>query len=168
MNINKYYEDKKLLKLDLDKYFDQNLLRKESFAKTLIFAHLEKAKHNLRFVNKNQTEEEFNDWTIVGLYYAAYHAALALVASKGYISKNHEATLLFIIKEYQIDKKEIELIEDMALTKTDAEFYAALKEKRTQASYSTNTLFRTEKVKEYHNRTIEFINKVEEILESST
>ena len=167
MNIDKYYSDKKLLKSDLDKYIDQNLLRKESFAKTLVFAHLEKAKHNLRFVNKNKTEEEFNDWTIVGLYYAAYHAALALVTNKGYISKNHEATLLFIIKEYQIDKKEIELLKDMEITKTDAEFYATLKEKRTQASYATNTLFRTEKVKEYHKRTIEFINKVEEIIEKS-
>jgi len=162
-----YYDNKKLLNQEIEKYIAQNLLKKESFAKTLILAHLEKAKHNLRFVNKNQSEEEFNDWTIAGLYYAAYHAALALVANKGYISKNHEATLLFIIREYNINKREIELIEDMAITKTDAEFYATLKEKRTQANYATNTLFRTEKVKDYHKRTIEFINKIEEILDKS-
>lgn len=168
MNIEKYYADKKLLNREIKKYIEEHLLRKESFAKTLIIAHLEKAKHNLRFVDKNQSEKEFNDWTIVGLYYAAYHAALALVANKGYLSKNHEATLLFIIKEYHIDKKEIELIEDMAITKTDAEFYATLKEKRTQASYATNTLFQTEKVEEYRKRTIAFINKVEEILEKNS
>jgi predicted ATPase len=52
MNIDKYYSDKKLLQSDLNKYIDQNLLRKESFAKTLIFAHLEKTKHNLLFINK--------------------------------------------------------------------------------------------------------------------
>jgi uncharacterized protein (UPF0332 family) len=167
MNIDIYYADEKLLNLEIEKYIKQNPLRKESFAKALIIAHLEKAKHNLRFVGKNQSEEEFNDWTIVGLYYAAYHAALALVANRGYVSKSHEATLLFIIKEYSVDKEEIELIDDMAMTKTDAEFYATLKEKRAQASYATNTLFRTEKVKEYHKRTIEFINKVEEILEKS-
>ncbi|MGV8171927.1 MAG: HEPN domain-containing protein [Candidatus Woesearchaeota archaeon] len=165
MNIDKYYADKKLLKSEIDSYIDQNLLRKEPFAKTLILAHLEKAKHNLRFVDKNRSVEEFNDWTIVGLYYAAYHAALALVANKGYISKNHEVTLLFIIKEYNIDKKDIELIKDMEITKTDAEFYATLKEKRAQASYATNTIFRTEKVRGYHKKTIEFINKVEEILQ---
>ncbi len=167
MNIDKYYADKNILKLVINQYIHQNILRKESFAKTLVLAHLAKAKHNLRFVNKNKSDEEFNDWTIVGLYYAAYHAALALVTNKGYISKNHEATLLFIIKEYSLNKKEIELINDMEITKIDVEFYTVLKEKRTQASYATNTLFRTEKIKEYHKRTIEFIHKVEEILEKN-
>jgi uncharacterized protein (UPF0332 family) len=167
MNIDIYYKDKKLLTSEIDKFIKQNILRKESFAKTLIFAHLDKAKHNLRFVHKNKSNEEFNDWTIVGLYYAAYHAALALVANKGYVSKNHEGTLLFVINEYSILQKEIKLIVDMAITKEDAEFYATLKEKRTQASYATNTLFRTEKVEEYLHGTITFINKVEEILEKS-
>jgi uncharacterized protein (UPF0332 family) len=165
MNIDIYYKDKKLLTSSIDKFIKQNLLRKKAFAKTLIFAHLDKAKHNLRFVHKNKSNEEFNDWTIVGLYYAAYHAALALVANKGHVSKNHEATLLFIIHEYSIDKKAIKIILDMAITKEEAEFYATLKEKRTQANYATNTLFRTEKVEEYLHGTINFINKVEEIVE---
>jgi uncharacterized protein (UPF0332 family) len=166
MNINRYYEDEKLLIKDLKQFEIENLLRKESFAKNLVQAHIDKAKHNLKFVNKNITDEQFNDWTITGLYYAAYHAALALIANKGYISKSHDATLLFIIKEYKISKKEAEFINEMAITKTDAEFYATLKEKRKQATYSTNTLFNTEKVKEYRERTIEFINKTEEILEN--
>jgi hypothetical protein len=139
MNINRYYEDEKLLIKDLKQFEIENLLRKESFAKNLVQAHIDKAKHNLKFVNKNITDEQFNDWTITGL---------------------------FIIKEYKISKKEAEFINEMAITKTDAEFYATLKEKRKQATYSTNTLFNTEKVKEYRERTIEFINKTEEILEN--
>jgi len=87
MNINQYYENEKSLIKDLKQFEEEKLLRKESFAKNLIHAHIDKSKHNLKFVNKNITDEEFNDWTITGLYYAAYHAALALLANKGYISK---------------------------------------------------------------------------------
>jgi uncharacterized protein (UPF0332 family) len=165
MNVNRFYDDKNLLNEELEKYKLQNLLRKEPFATSLVKAHLDKAKHNLKFFQKNVSEAEFNDWLIVVLYYAAYHAALALIANKGYISKSHDSTLLFLIKEYKIEKAEAELIESLAITKSDAEFYASLKETRRQANYSTNTLFRTEKVKEYHRKTIEFINKAEELLE---
>ncbi|MBN1793237.1 HEPN domain-containing protein [Candidatus Woesearchaeota archaeon] len=168
MNVGQFYDNEKLLNDELEKYKHQNLLRKEPFAPSLISAHLDKAKHNLKFFQKNVSGSEFNDWLIVVLYYAAYHAALALIANKGYVSKSHESTLLFLIKEYKIEKAEAELIESLAITKSDAEFYANLKETRKQANYATNTLFRTEKVKEYQKKTIEFLNKVEEILEKNS
>ena len=126
---------------------------------------MDKAKHNLKFVDKNISDEEFNDWTIIALYYAIYHASLALLAKKGYISKNHNATLIFIIKEYSISKEEALLIEELSLTKEDVELYTSLKEKRQYASYSTDMTFDTEKIKKIRVKVIEFINKVLDILE---
>jgi len=166
MIISKYFDNMKILKIELDKYTKQKVLKTEVFAKSLVNAHLDKAKHNLKFINKIKNDDEFNDWIIVGLYYAAYHAALALVANKGHVSKSHDATLIFIMYEYHLEKNELELLDKLSITKTDAEFYAALKEKRREASYSTNIMFRNETIKEYINKTIDFINKIEEMLES--
>jgi|GEM_PF-1378782 len=167
MIVSKYFDNMKLLRLELDKYKRQKALKKEFFAKSLVKAHMDKAKHNLKFVSRIRTDEEFNDWIVVGLYYAAYHAALALVANKGHVSKNHDATLIFIMHEYHLEKNEIELLDRLSITKTDAEFYASLKKKRHEASYSTNIMFRNDMIKEYINKTIDFINKTEEMLESS-
>jgi uncharacterized protein (UPF0332 family) len=115
MIINKYFDNKEILKKELDKFKKQKVLKSEVFAKSLVNAHLDKSKHNLKFVSKIKPDEEFNDWTIVGLYYAAYHAALALVANKGYVSKNHDATLIFIMHEYALKKIEVELLDKLAI-----------------------------------------------------
>ena len=48
-----------------------------------IKGHLLKAEHNLRFVNDNLKLHYF-DWAITSCYYASYHAALALILTKGY------------------------------------------------------------------------------------
>jgi uncharacterized protein (UPF0332 family) len=164
MKLDRYYTNPKLLDTELDNFEQQQLLRKTLFAVNLVQAHIDKAKHNLKFFAKNAGDEEYNDWLIVTLYYAIYHAALALVANKGYISKSHDATILFLIKEYDISKNDAELLNDLSLNKTDAEFYTDIKEKRKQASYATNTLFRTDKIEEYRKKSIEFLNKAEDML----
>jgi len=164
MKLDDFYRKPQLLTTELRAYERQKLLQKSPFAKSLVQAHLDKGKHNLRFFAKNADDKEYNDWLIVILYYAVYHAAFALVANRGYVSKSHDATILFLIKEYDISRCDAELLHDLSLTRSDAEFYADLKEKRKQASYATNTLFRTEKVEEYRKRSIEFLNKAEEIL----
>ena len=88
------------------------------------------------------------------------------MAKKGYSSKNHTATLLFIIKNYSnISKEEIEMIDRTQLTKSDAEFYTSLQENRHNASYSTEGIFDPELINDLRKRTILFINKVEHILE---
>ncbi len=125
---------------------------------------MEKAKHNLAFFDKNMPDSNFNDWLIVTLYYALYHSALALVVNKNYSSKNHTATLLFLIKNYPISKKEAELIEKLAITKDDAEFYTKLKNQRHFASYSTQFNLTTKIIQEYRKEVINFIQKAEEII----
>lgn len=168
MKIEAYFKDKKRLEKEYNHYVQNDLIRKETFASALVKAHLDKAKHNLKFVNKNMADKEFNDWTFVGLYYSVYHTSLALVAKKGFISKNHYATLLFLIKHYNISTKDARLIEDLMITKEDAELYTSLKEKREQASYSTGTLFRTEKINDFKEKVIDFLRKSEDIINSGS
>ncbi|MBD3203653.1 hypothetical protein GF327_05120 [Candidatus Woesearchaeota archaeon] len=137
----------------------------DNSAKTLVRAHLDKSDHNLRFV-KNQTEK-FCDWKIVGLYYAVYHACLALVVNKGYISKNHTATLIFILKNYtNIDRYDIEFVDHLKISKKDAEFYLTLKNKRHDASYHTGVLFDKNQVTNLRRESIRLINKIKEIIEN--
>ena len=168
MRIDVYYENPNLIKKDYEKHIKKNNIQKNSISYSLTKAHLDKANHNLRFVAHTFMENEFNDWCVVGLYYTLYHSALSLVTNKGHISKNHTSTLIFLLIHYSdiITLNEIKFIDELLLTKNDAEFYTSLKEKREQASYSTGILFKDEKVKELKEKTINFLNKVKEIVKT--
>lgn len=164
-NLKEYFENKEKLDLDLNFHISKGNISKADFAKNLVKAHIEKAKHNLDLTNILKDKQGFNDWIVISFYYALYHASLALLANKGFLSKNHTATLLFLIKNYSFNYEEIRLIEDLSITKSDVEFYVDLKKERHNASYSTNILFSDEKMKELKIKTIDFLNKCEAILE---
>ena len=140
MNIDYYFGNKTKLEKQIDFFIEKKQLRKINENKSLIIAHIEKAKHNMAFFDINENKSQFNDWLIVTLYYALYHSALALVVNKNYISKNHSATILFLMKHYVISREEIRLIEDLSIGKEDAELYTELKNDRHNASYSTKIL----------------------------
>ncbi|MBS3087291.1 HEPN domain-containing protein [Candidatus Pacearchaeota archaeon] len=164
--IKEYFANKKLLDQEIKFYENKGNLTKSKYSLGLVNAHLEKSKHNLGLVDLLIKNKNYNDWVIVGLYYALYHSCLALLANKGYTSKNHLATLLFLIKNYSnFSYEEIEMLEELSINKSDAEFYTDLKQERHQASYSTNSLFNEGKTIEVRKKTISFINKVEAILE---
>ncbi len=164
--IKEYFENLAVLEKELNFHFSKKNIIQEETAKKLVNAHLEKAKHNLRTADLLISNKDYNDWVVISLYYALYHSCLALLAKKGYSSKNHTATLLFIIKNYSdISKEEIEMIDKTQLTKSDAEFYTSLKQDRHDASYSTESIFSEDSIKDLRKRTIAFINKIETILE---
>ena len=166
--IKDYFENRKLLKEELNFHIlKRNLIREET-TKSLTEAHIEKTKHNLRTADLLIYYKEFNDWAVISLYYALYHSCLALLAKKGYSSKNHTATLLFILENYsEISKEELEMIDNVSITKSEAEFYTSLKQKRQDASYSTNSIFTEILIEKIRKDTISFINKVELILEKA-
>jgi uncharacterized protein (UPF0332 family) len=110
-------------------------------------------------------EDRFIDWAVVGLYYALYHASLALLANKGYSSKDHNATICFIIRSYsEFSAEDIKIYSDLALTREEINFYTTLKSNRQNANYSTSTQFTKSGVEEFHVKSIKFIQKVEKIL----
>ncbi|MBS3123329.1 HEPN domain-containing protein [Candidatus Woesearchaeota archaeon] len=145
--MNEFHLKKILIhKEELDKkietYEREEQISKVQEDKDEINGHLEKAEHNLKFV-EHTSKTDFSDWVLVGCYYTLYHAALALLLNKGFFSKNHDATLCLLIRHYykEISPEEIELINFSFLNQEDFLFYAESKNKREDASYTTKIKF---------------------------
>ena len=166
MNIDKLFVDKNYLDNQITFFITKKQIRKTDSNKELIASHLKKAKHNIGFFRLNKQHENYKDWLIVALYYALYHASLALITNKNYVSKNHYATILLLIKEYSISQSEAELINELSINKNDAQLYTNLKEDRHSASYSTQTKFTKELINNYQKEVINFINKTEEMIQN--
>ncbi len=160
--LKKLLEDKNYLEEKIEQYLNKGIIMKEGSVSE-IKGHLEKARHNLGFIGKIGVE--YNDWALVACYYASYHAALALILSKGYFSKNHDATLCILIKHFyksSFSKEEIEM-----LNMFDAEdilSYVESKQKREEASYSTRTRFEQADINNLKTKTTVFVNKVDRMI----
>lgn len=159
-------EDRKYLDEKIDSYLKKGLIYNSS-SPSEITGHLEKSRHNLSFLQ--HIKNEFSDWMLVVCYYAAYHSALALLLSKRYFSKNHDATLCILISEFydkDISRQDIEFLNMFDIH--DILFYAETKNKRKEASYSTKIYFDTAEVRDIKTKTILFVNKAEKIINSRT
>ncbi len=165
-----WLEDKNKREQDFERFLKNNRIKKETETKNLVKGHLEKAEHNLKFVNSSLDLKEFNDWVVVGVYYAIYHASLALCALRGYSTKNHLATLLILIKEFyqdKLNKEEIEIIREIEVKKEELLYYVTAKKERQKASYSTKINFDEDKVRRLRENAISFVNKTKEIIDST-
>lgn len=151
-NINGFLKDKTLFKQEADE--------------EEIRGHLQKAENNLRFIAEN-IKLNFLDWAITGCYYACYHAALALIQTRGYTSKSHIATLCVLIKEFYrqgLNKNDFELLSDF-LDYQDVLFYVESKNKRENATYSSRLFFDKKEVIGLRMKAAMFVNKARHILD---
>lgn len=151
----------------IESYLKEKSLVQEQPNKEEIKGHLAKSDHNLRFVNDNLSMGYY-DWCITGCYYAVYHAALALIIAKGYFSKNHDATLCILIKEYYkraLSEEEIQLINKFFLDYQEIIFYVESKNKREEATYSTKIKFDKQIVSQLRIKAAFFVDKAKQILE---
>ena len=57
------------------------------------------------------------------------------------------------------------LLNELSISKEDAELYTQLKGDRHDASYATNIKFNNEIIADYENKVLDFINKTEEIIQ---
>ena len=163
MKIDELIKNKKTLDEIYNFYIKKKIIIKKD--SDLSKAHIAKSNSNMEFVDFLLKNNKFLDWCIVGLYYAVYHASLALLSRKGFSSKNHNATLCFLIKNFSdFSKEEIELIDNLRISREEIEFYSGLKEERGKASYSTTLLFKREDVEEFREKSISLINKIKAIL----
>ena len=146
-------------------YLEKKILILDHVPKEEVKGHLEKADHNLQFVNST-LKNNFNDWVLVGCYYTLYHIALALILNKGYISKSHDATLCVLIKEHykELDVDDLKLLNNIYLDNEDILFYVQSKQEREKATYSTQILFDKANVKQIVMKTRLFSSKAKEIL----
>ncbi len=157
---------KEELEKRITNYLKQKTLVKQNIDNKEINGHIAKAEHNAKFVN-DTLEDGYSDWAIVGCYYSAYHIALALILKKGFSSKNHDATLCVLIKEYfnkELSGSDIELLNRIYLDNEDILFYVKTKEEREKASYSSQITFDKENVKDLRSKTLEFVRKAQNIL----
>ncbi|MCX6748593.1 MAG: HEPN domain-containing protein [Candidatus Pacearchaeota archaeon] len=164
MKIDELINDRKKLEEAYRFFINKKLLFKRDA--NLTSAHIAKSNSNLEFVDFLIKNNKFLDWAVIGLYYSVYHASLALLSKNGFASKNHNATLCFIMRHFsQISKEDVELINKLAVTKEYISFYSGLKEERSKASYSTSLFFNKKIVEELREKSIKLINKIKLIVE---
>ncbi len=165
------YELKKLLNSEeevekrLKGFIDKEILIKQDYDAQEVNGHFLKSEHNIRFVSA-ALKTNFFDWAIVGCYYACYHAALALIMTKGYSSKNHVATLVVMIKEFYnkgLDQEDIQVLAGL-LDYQDILFYVESKDKREKATYSTKTSFDLKYVEGLRMKTALFVSKIRRMI----
>ena len=164
--LNSLIENENFLNKKIGYYFNKKILSKSS-SKYEIKGHLEKSRHNLDFLS--EIKPRFNDWMLIACYYAVYHSALALILTKNYTSKNHDATICILIKEFykkHLSKEDIEILNMFDIQ--DILFYAESKNKREEANYTTKTKFDLNEVNNIKLKTILFVNKAEKIIKEST
>ena len=167
MNIDKLFENENYLRQEIEFFIKKKHILKIDANKELTRSFLKKAKHNFEFYKINKTNNAFNDWLIVILYYSLYHAALALITNRQYSSKNHYATIIILIREYGISKAEADLLHTLSINKQDAELYTNLKKDRHTASYQTDNIFNQKSINSYESQVLEFIQKTEELIQNS-
>lgn len=166
--LNTLIKNRELLNKRIKFYENKKIIKKQNFNLSEIKGHLDKVNHNLEFVNDN-LGKGYNDWCITGCYYAMYHSALALALSKGYSSKNHDATLCVLIKEFYnkgVNERDLELFNQLFLSYVDLIVYVEAKNKREEATYSLNYEFTKEIVEDLRDKAVQFTNKAQEILSS--
>ena len=164
-DFQKLVNNPKIIDEKIKEFMEKNVLFKQEVDKEEIKGHILKSENNLRFV-ATTTKEKFFDWALTGCYYTGYHAALALIQTKGYTSKNHLATLCVIIKEFynkELTKEDIETLSNF-LDYEDILFYVETKNKREDATYSTKMLFDKKEVEKMRIRAVMFVNKIKDIL----
>ena len=164
-----WIENEQKREKDFLKYLKSNKIKKETETRELVQGHLEKADHNLKVADYN-LRGNFNDWVIVSSYYSIYHASLALCALKGYSTKDHSATLLILIKEFylkELNKEEISIIKEASIEKEHILYYTEAKNKRKEASYTTQTSFENNEAESIRKKAVDFVNKAKEIIDSN-
>lgn len=171
-----WLKDEKECKFWLDNYIRKKILKKSSDESKL---HIKRTDHNLTFANwiiekhkdeipKVFGEEIFYDWAINIYYYAIYHAALALMSKEGLTSKNHSATLAFLIYHHYhsqkaLEKEDVELIAS-SLDREDIETVGVSKELREKACYNIHELFERRLAEQMREQAVDFANKIKMLL----
>lgn len=166
--LHRLMKDPDLVNQRIADYMDKGILKRQDKDVSEIKGHLEKCEHNLNFVLDNIKLGYF-DWCITGCYYSLYHAAVALLILKEYRSKNHDATLCVLLKEYYnqgIGDKDLELFNGFFLDYQDMLFYVESKNRREEATYSSNRVFDKSTVQDLRVKSILFVDKAKEIIDN--
>ncbi len=84
-------------------------LRKIAISPEIVNGHVKKAIHNFNAIGIFK-RDGYSDWSASASFYSLYHLLLALIAKKGFESRNQNCT--FALIEDMINKKEISLTKE--------------------------------------------------------
>jgi len=165
-------------------YLKQGQVKKDKTVVNLAQKYLNKSKNNLVTmqilleiqINKKAIEllkipknYDSNEWAVICGYYAMYSAALSLIASIGFRSKNHSATIAileeYFVKKRHLNKEDLQLIKNALFQKEEIEKLSEAKHKREIAQYSVTKQTTKEIVEKIKKDAYNFVNKSEEILQ---
>lgn len=98
------------LSLQFTRLLEERKLQRIQPKRDIIAKEIASAEYDLG-KSRNSCGEEDYKWTIVQAYYSMFHAARALIYSKGYREKSHRACLV-ALKEFFLDSLGEERIRD--------------------------------------------------------
>ncbi|MFH1285980.1 MAG: HEPN domain-containing protein [Candidatus Micrarchaeota archaeon] len=168
-------------------YEDEKLCGKTPFIKQLAPNFMEKARHNLLFcsvvynLSSNseakkalKLRDDFSafDWAVISAYYAMYHSALAALASIGYKSDSHAATVIalevFFVRKNLLEKEFLEKLKQAR--ELEEEYVQKLRRARRQretAQYEVTEETGRSAAEALLKDAREFVNQVEELIEET-
>lgn len=164
-DFDRLLDDKGMVNEKIEEFLKTKVLKLQQIDMEEVKGHILKAEHNLKFVADN-IKMRYTDWAIIGCYYASYHAALALIMTKGCSSKSHLATLCVLIRDFYkkgLDREDIETI-SMFIDYQDILFYVESKNKREDAAYSTRLKYDSNEAESLRLKAITFVSKIKAIL----
>ncbi len=160
-----WIKKRKLLEKDFKNYLKKKTIR-EGATDIEVKGHLSKAKRNLNFSRRVIDDlKDFYEWSIVSYYYSVYQAALAL---SGYKTKSHIATISILIKFFypeHISEEDLKTVAKTIMAEEDIKEFVELKNYREDATYSISVEYERELAENLGENAIDFVNKVERIIE---
>ncbi len=146
-------------------------LRNIKPSKELADAYLKKAEHNFEAITFFHNTG-YSDWSASASFYALYHGLLAILAQKGYESRNQSCT--FALVEDFIAQEEFKLLTLADLksifdkdVRTNLEQSDKILDIRERMQYNTKTALTKTEFERLKNRTKELFNKIKLELEQT-
>ena len=136
-----------------DKYLEDGSIDKSPFVRKLSGPYLAKARHNLTTMSilSSRSDEKArealsvpaeyspDEWVVISGYYAMYMAALSVLASVGYRSKTHVATLcameeLFVRRKH-LESEYVKMLDERRVEPEDIQPLSLAQARRVTAQY---------------------------------
>ena len=137
-------------------------LRQIAISPEIISGHIKKAIHNFNAMDIFK-RDGYSDWSASASFYALYHLLLALIAKKGFESRNQNCTFALIEdminkKEISLTKEELNEIFDKDVTE-DLQHSNKILDIRENMQYSTKTSIENDAFNKLKERTVVLIEK---------
>lgn len=168
----------------LNEFEEKELCGKAAFIRRLSQNYLAKADHNfmvssilLKLGDNNEAKKVLNipkdfsafDWIVITSYYAMYHSALAALASIGYKSDNHTATIIalevFFVKKNLLEKEFLNKLKQAR--KLEEEYVQKLRHARRQretAQYGVTEETGKNAAEKLLKDARNFVNRIEKLI----